>query len=111
MVLTVRRWLADHSARLGYAVLAAALVAGIWRLETTTHRAQHQLEAGRVANCRQIEEHKRFHREEAAFDLRETRDALRELGIDPYSDRGLLLLERIQRNARREQARFAAREC
>jgi hypothetical protein len=72
---------------------------------------QDRLEEGRLANCRAIEEHKRFHREEAAFNLEEFRGILRDLAIDPDSEQGRKLIETSSRRAAREQARFGAKEC
>jgi hypothetical protein len=88
---------------LTFGALSLALV---WRSAD-----QAALERGRIANCRSIEEHKAFHREESAFDLDEIRAILTDLEIDPDSERGQRLIDQARRNALRDQARFAAAKC
>lgn len=72
---------------------------------------QSRLEEGRQTNCLTLEEHKAFHREEAAFHPERTRQVLRDLKIDPDSERGRHLFEQAQDTAREKQARFAPAEC
>lgn len=72
---------------------------------------QSRLDQGRQENCERIEEHKTFHREEAAFRPERTRQVLRDLDIDPDSERGRRLFGQAQDDAREKQVRFAPAEC
>jgi hypothetical protein len=104
--LMKRRW--------SYVLLALAGVVGAVLLAVSFAVRSTDLDAvaeGRRDNCLAIERHKAFHREEAEFNLRETRAILRDLGVDPDSARGQNLLKTARRNAARDQARFAPRDC
>lgn len=90
-----------------------ALVAMVALGLALTWRAadQARLETGRFENCQAIEEHKKFHRQQAAFNLPETRRILRDLGINPDSERGQRIIQSGRQRAARAQARFAATNC